>query len=179
MERYSHPAAAMAADPDVAYRVELDHVDAAGFERAREYVAAHDGAVAVAVRHDERLLFVDNAAYDGWVLPGGRVENGEAFRAAAAREVREETGVEARVGDPLLVQNTVARHDGDTVGGYVVCFEAVATEPTPADDPGEPDEDIRAVRWTDAVPAGTSDLPAAERVLSVVAERYDWLADGR
>ncbi|MBR1471966.1 MAG: NUDIX hydrolase [Lachnospiraceae bacterium] len=35
--------------------------------------------------------------YEGWVLPKGTVETGEMFPATALREVREETGVQARI----------------------------------------------------------------------------------
>ena len=35
--------------------------------------------------------------YEGWVLPKGTVEEGEEFRDTAIREVREETGVNARI----------------------------------------------------------------------------------
>jgi ADP-ribose pyrophosphatase YjhB (NUDIX family) len=57
-------------------------------------------AAAVVVRRDGRVLLIQRGRppYRGvWTLPGGRVEAGEDGAAAAAREVREETGLEIRV----------------------------------------------------------------------------------
>lgn len=47
----------------------------------------------------EVLLIRDRKGY--WVFPKGHVEEGEALEDAAVREVREETGVRARVQAPL------------------------------------------------------------------------------
>jgi ADP-ribose pyrophosphatase YjhB (NUDIX family) len=51
----------------------------------------HVRGVGVFVRHDDRVLLVRSTYQSWWGLPGGRVDRGEDPRAAAARELREET----------------------------------------------------------------------------------------
>lgn len=48
-----------------------------------------------------QVLLVHRPAYDDWSFPKGKVDPGETEEAAALREVLEETGVEARLGDEL------------------------------------------------------------------------------
>ena len=67
-----------------------------------------------AVLHDARgrLLLVQRGHEPNrgtWSLPGGRIEPGETPQQAAAREVREETGLEVLVGE-LLLQTTVGHY---------------------------------------------------------------------
>ena len=64
-------------------------------------------AGAVVVRkgvHGREVLLVHRPKYDDWSFPKGKREPGEHVTATAVREVLEETGVEVRLGRPLLPQ---------------------------------------------------------------------------
>ena len=110
---------------------------------------------------DGRLAFVRTSWSDGWVLPGGAVEPGESPAAAAAREVREEAGLNAAIGDPVVVfeQSYVdAEHDEVAFEADYVVFAARAEGriPDAADIGVDPDE-IRAAGWFDEAPANLHD----------------------
>jgi 8-oxo-dGTP diphosphatase len=70
-----------------------------------------EGAHVLATDDADRILAV-RTTYLGpaWMLPGGRVERGETPHAAAARETREETGLEVVVERLLLVDAHEARN---------------------------------------------------------------------
>ncbi|HTW89727.1 MAG TPA: NUDIX hydrolase [Candidatus Binataceae bacterium] len=48
-----------------------------------------------------QVILVRPTGRDAWVLPKGHVESGETIAQTAIREVREETGVKAKVSEPL------------------------------------------------------------------------------
>ena len=68
---------------------------------------AHRISAGAIVESDGRLLLVRHhrpGRYDFWVAPGGGVKGDESLEAAAAREVREETGLDASVGRLLYIE---------------------------------------------------------------------------
>jgi ADP-ribose pyrophosphatase YjhB (NUDIX family) len=78
----------------------------------------------VLVRDDQGRILVVRTTYlgPGWMLPGGRVERSETPHAAAARETREETGMEVDVERLILVdahrrRNVSFIYAGTVVGG--------------------------------------------------------------
>ena len=53
---------------------------------------------------DGRILLLHQADEDRWCLPKGHVEPGETIRAAALREIREETGLPAKSVGPEVAE---------------------------------------------------------------------------
>lgn len=92
-------------------------------------------AGAVAIRKGEVLL-VHRPRYDDWSFPKGKRERGEHATACAVREVREETGLDVRLGQPLPRQEyPVGRREklvhywlGHVVGDTEVAGHTVADE---------------------------------------------------
>ena len=102
--------------------------------------------VSACVWRNDKVLVVQRSKppFEGlWSLPGGHVEWGESLRTAAARELMEETGVEAELAVLVDVFDAI-RREGEVVAGHyaIVCFagrwlrgEAAAQD------------DALAVRW--------------------------------
>lgn len=149
-----HEVEELRADPAVAVHEERVPVDAAALDRIRANLerGVEAWVSAVVCDVDGRVLLVENAWSDGWLPPGGNVEPGEGPRAAATREVREETGVAATVAAPVAIVEETFAHDGATATGPRVAFATRAETTALADDPGLDGEGIASVGWFGTLP---------------------------
>ena len=100
---------------------------------ARDPAVARLSVSAVVWRDAQRaaLLLMQRSDNAHWGLPGGYVEPGESVVAATAREVAEETGVEAQIGRLVGVYSrpetqVIEYPGGDRVQAINLCFEAFA-----------------------------------------------------
>ena len=105
-----------------------------------------------AVVHDAggRLLLIQRGhdPHRGrWSLPGGRIEPGESPEQAVVREVREETGLDVRVGPTV---GTVRIPAG------AVVYDVTDFSCTPVDAAAQPvaGDDADGVAWVDAATLG-------------------------
>ncbi len=91
---------------------------------AREYPERPHVAVGVVLLEGDGVLLIQRARNPGagrWTVPGGGVDVGENLHAAALRELREETGLEATLGPIVEVcERIVADEAGKTLYHNVI-----------------------------------------------------------
>ena len=77
-------------------------------------------SVNVAVMQDGKILLTQREDFQTWVLPSGRVEEGESLAQAAIREAEEETGIEVELTRLVGVYSRT----GTMYPGYTALFAA-------------------------------------------------------
>ena len=122
-------------------------------------------AVGAVVFLDERVLLVKrkNAPSAGqWAIPGGRVKWGETLKAAAEREVLEETGVRIEAGKTVYVFEYI-----DLYHYIIIDLDAVYIS-------GEPfaTDDALDARWVSAGELAT--LNVTPSTLQLLKEKYNF-----
>ncbi len=107
-----------------------------------------------------------------WSIPGGRQKLGETLRAAAVREVLEETGVEAEIAQLLDVVDSISHDDGGRVRYHYSLIDFLAFWRT-----GEPRgaSDASEARWAD--PGDLADFALWAETKRVIARALE-LAGG-
>jgi 8-oxo-dGTP diphosphatase len=89
-----------------------------------------------------------------WEFPGGKVEPDEDPKAALVRELREEIGVDAEVGD--IVEVTFHRYPSKSV--LLLFYEAKLAPNSPRPQP----IDVAALRWCRGSELRDEELPPAD-----------------
>ena len=130
----------------------------------RRYPTRPIVGVGAVVIDGDRVLLVRRAhepSKGEWSLPGGAVEVGETLASAIAREVREETGLEVRLGPVVEVLDRI-RPDRDGVPEYhYVLVDYVCTPCGGTLGPGTDAEDVTWVRLADLAAYGVAEATAA------------------
>jgi ADP-ribose pyrophosphatase YjhB (NUDIX family) len=94
------------------------------------------------------LVRINYGKYRGsWILPGGRVDPGEHPAGAALREIREETGLEARIDGQLAVRHRLLKDGQADVYWVFLASVPGLRESDPCPDLAWPGEEILEARF--------------------------------
>lgn len=102
-------------------------------------VLAAGGVVTRPSGHGREVLVVHRPRYDDWALPKGKLDPGESWEDAAAREVIEETSVTPVLGEMLPPSAYLVKGRPKIVVWFAM---------TVADEvPFEPNDEVDEIRW--------------------------------
>jgi len=142
----------------------------------RKYPTAPIAAAGVVVLRDRKVLLVKRAKEpDGgrWTIPGGAVELGETVREAAAREVREECGIEVEVGPVVGVVDAIFSDEEGRIRFHYILIDLLAKYKG-----GElaPASDALAIRWVPLEELNCLNVP--ERAKRIIRKAFKMTRGG-
>jgi 8-oxo-dGTP diphosphatase len=124
-----------------------------------------DVVAGVIRREDGRILITQRLADDTlggyWEFPGGKVDPGEELRAALARELREELGIETEIG--AEIHSIVHAYPDRDVRLYFYEARIVSGEPQKIE--------VADLRWVTLDELGEYQFPEADRPLLELLRR--------
>ena len=108
--------------------------------------------------------------YGRWSIPGGAVKIGEGLREALIREVREETGLEVKVGPMVEVLDRIVKDNEGRVAYHYVLIDYVCSV---CGGKLSPDTDALEARWVSIEELGYFDLPG----ITIAVIKKAWKMD--
>lgn len=121
--------------------------------------------VNMAVLQDGKILLTRREDFEVWCLPGGGVEDGESLGEAALREVKEETGLAAKITRLVGIYSVP---DGPLSGLHLVTFAGEIVGGSFRPDPAEVVE-MRFFGLEEIPPEDEFDLDSRQHVLDIFA----------
>jgi ADP-ribose pyrophosphatase len=115
--------------------------------RKNKYPDTPQVAVGAVVVRDSKVLLVKRGHPPGeglWAIPGGSVELGETLQQAAEREIKEETRLTIRAGNPIYTFDVIERDDTGRIQFHYVIVDVIADF---ISGKLNPDDDARDARW--------------------------------
>lgn len=124
------------------------------------------GAVVLVRNRSGDVLLVRPAYKNGWQLPGGGARPGEALVVAAARELKEETGLSREIRHALALDQVPVAADSPSAEGFdVVCDGGTLTpeEASAVTVPESAPHALSSLTWVPLDDLDTHTFPCQER----------------
>ena len=74
------------------------------------------------IKHEDNILLVQTRTTHAYTFPGGGIDLGEKMADALKREVREETGIDIKIGEMFHVQEEFFYFDPEDIGYHAFLF---------------------------------------------------------